>query len=100
RQDAHVSEIHQTVMRRTICAYNACAIQRESHIEMLHAHVVIYLVKSALKERRIDRSNRFQPLCGHSGAESNAVFFGNSDIKGSSWKLFHDFVDTSTFGHR
>jgi hypothetical protein len=69
------------VVRRSVVADQAGAIQREDDVELLQADVVDDLVERALQERRVDRRDRLDALQRQAGGEQDRLLLGDPDVE-------------------
>ena len=70
-------------MRLPVLSYKACVVDEHCHIELLHCHVMQYLVVGSLHKSRIYRKKRFEASRGKSGAEGHRMAFRYAYVKKS-----------------
>ena len=86
-------------MRFSVCSHAACPVDGKYYRQVLHAHVLHHLVKTALQERRIYGYKRLHSCLCHSSGKGDCVFFGDSHIEESVRKPLGKFAEACGFTH-
>jgi hypothetical protein len=86
-------------MGATVRAYEARAIHREAHRQLLDHHVMYDLVVGALQEGGIDRAERLVALRRHSGREGDGMLLGDSDVEHPFGETFPEDIESRARGH-
>ena len=86
-----VSEIEQSMVGSTVIAYDPGAVDAEDHMQVLQCYIMHDIVVRPLEEGRVDIAIGQHARFRQSGAESDGVPFGDTDVEDAVRQLFlHD----------
>src|SRR5215213_11029262 len=97
---SQVRDIEQAMVCLSVATGNAAAIETKLHVQILNTNVVDQLIEATLKERGIDRANRFESFTRQAGSKSNAVLLGNTDVERTFRKLLERGANAGAVRHR
>ena len=100
RQRREIHEVVEPVVRGTVRAHDAGAVERQRHREMHQADVVHQLVVSALEKRRVDGGHRAHPLARQAAREVHGVLLGNAHVEETVREALGEFFEARSFAHR
>ena len=83
----------------SILSHETTTIDTECHRKILRRHIVHDLIIGPLKERRIHRHDRLQPLRSKPCRKCHGMLFSNSDIVETIGKFFLERRQACAFTH-
>ena len=86
-------------MRRTVFADKPGTVETQYHREFLYRYVMNDIVICPLHERRINVTERYEPVFRHTAGESNGMPFGDADIKCAFRHFLHKDIHGATAWH-
>ena len=87
-------------MGSAVVADNPAAVHGEHDRKILHGDVVHDLIEAALQERRVDRDDRHDALCGEPRGEGHRVLLADADVEESLGEFFEERQQACASGHR
>jgi hypothetical protein len=78
---SQVTDVEQTMVRRTVVAAQSSAVHAQLHVQVLNGDIVDRHVVGALEKSGINREERLQTLCRQAAGKKRGVFFCDTHIE-------------------
>jgi hypothetical protein len=98
-QAPEVGDIEMAVVCWAVRTYQSTSIQAKDDRQIRKAYIMDNLIKSPLKEGRINGDHRSKTLCSESCGKGDGMLFGNTHIQKSVREGFSEVVKTGTLRH-